>query len=172
MGDKDYYEILGLERDASPAEIKRAYRKLVKQTHPDVCDAPDSAKRFNEIDEAHDVLNDPEARRQYDHLTAPAGKSKSPADRGRLAADDSTGLEGVRGLSPADLCGEEFLRTAPYHKPGLYPIREWKIWRPLRIAHVVIFALGILLFLAITILLDQLGFTRRAIWDAIGDMFK
>ncbi|HDJ99731.1 MAG TPA: molecular chaperone DnaJ [Firmicutes bacterium] len=64
---KDYYEILGVDRNATPEEIKRAYRKLVKKYHPDLHkDDPEAAKKMAEINEAYEVLSDPEKRKRYD----------------------------------------------------------------------------------------------------------
>jgi molecular chaperone DnaJ len=64
---RDYYSVLGVERSAEAAEIKKAYRKLARKFHPDVNpDNPDAEKRFKEIQEAYAVLSDPEKRRQYD----------------------------------------------------------------------------------------------------------
>lgn len=68
MEFKDYYKILGVSRDASAQEIQRSYRKLARQYHPDVNRSPDAAKRFSEINEAHEVLKDPEKRKRYDLL--------------------------------------------------------------------------------------------------------
>lgn len=68
MQFRDYYEIMGLKRDASADEIKRAYRKLARQHHPDVSDSPDAAERFKELGEAYAVLKDPEKRAAYDQL--------------------------------------------------------------------------------------------------------
>lgn len=66
MSVRDYYDILGLKRGATAEEIKRAYRKLARQLHPDVNKAPDAAARFAEVQEAYDVLSDDERRKQYD----------------------------------------------------------------------------------------------------------
>ncbi|MEA2026142.1 MAG: molecular chaperone DnaJ [Chloroflexota bacterium] len=63
---RDYYEILGLERGASEEEIKRSFRKLAQQWHPDVNTDPDADARFKEINEAYQVLSDPGRRQQYD----------------------------------------------------------------------------------------------------------
>src|SRR5215469_6253683 len=66
--EKDYYTILGFSCAATPGEIKRAYRKLAKQYHPDVNNNPDAAERFRELTEAYDTLIDPDRRRRYDQL--------------------------------------------------------------------------------------------------------
>ena len=65
---RDYYEILGVPRNASQEEIKRAFRRLARQYHPDVSDAPDAEERFKEINEAYAVLSDPEKRAAYDRF--------------------------------------------------------------------------------------------------------
>jgi molecular chaperone DnaJ len=62
----DYYTVLGVERGATDAEIKRAFRKLAQQWHPDVNDDPTAQERFKEINEAYQVLSDPERRQRYD----------------------------------------------------------------------------------------------------------
>ncbi|MES9878131.1 MAG: DnaJ C-terminal domain-containing protein [Candidatus Sedimenticola sp. PURPLELP] len=68
MKYKDYYKILGIKRDASVDEIKRAYRRLARKYHPDVSKEVDAEARFKEINEAHEVLKDPKKRAAYDQL--------------------------------------------------------------------------------------------------------
>jgi molecular chaperone DnaJ len=63
---RDYYEILGVERGASDAEIKKAFRKLAREVHPDVSDAPNAETRFREAAEAYEVLSNTETRELYD----------------------------------------------------------------------------------------------------------
>ena len=68
---KDYYEVLGVSKNASKDEIKDAYRKLAMQFHPDRNKAPDAEEKFKEISEAYAVLSDDEKRQQYDTLGHP-----------------------------------------------------------------------------------------------------
>jgi molecular chaperone DnaJ len=62
----DHYEVLGVSRDAAPDQIKKAYRKLARQLHPDVNPSPDAAERFKLVTQAYDILSDPDRRRRYD----------------------------------------------------------------------------------------------------------
>lgn len=70
MQYKDYYEILGLKREASGAEIKSAYRKLARKFHPDVNKSKEAEQKFKDLNEAYEVLSDKEKRQRYDSLGA------------------------------------------------------------------------------------------------------
>ncbi len=68
MEYRDYYKILGVERSASADDVKRAYRKLARKFHPDVSKEKNAEARFKEVQEAYEVLKDPEKRAAYDQL--------------------------------------------------------------------------------------------------------
>ncbi len=68
MGSESYYDVLGLPRNATETDIKKAYRNLAKKYHPDVCKEPGAEEKFKSINEAYDVLSDESKRRQYDQL--------------------------------------------------------------------------------------------------------
>ena len=68
MSKKDYYETLGLSRDASDADLKKAYRKLARQYHPDVNKEPGAEEMFKDLSEAYAVLSDPQQRAAYDRF--------------------------------------------------------------------------------------------------------
>ncbi|HEY5476566.1 MAG TPA: molecular chaperone DnaJ [Tepidiformaceae bacterium] len=95
-GQKDYYEILGVERNASPADLKKAYRRLAMEFHPDRNSAADAPERFKEINRAYEVLSDPEKRAAYDRY-------------GHAGVDgSSSGAQGFDGFSTFDGFGDIF----------------------------------------------------------------
>ena len=75
---RDLYEILGVQRDASADEIKRAYRALAREHHPDVSSAPEAEERFKEIVGAYEILSDPEKRRRYYAFGTAGGPQGAP----------------------------------------------------------------------------------------------
>ncbi|GIG30789.1 DnaJ C-terminal domain-containing protein [Cellulomonas marina] len=95
--EKDFYAALGVPKDADAAAIKKAYRKMARQLHPDQNPGDAQAEaRFKDIGEAYAVLSDPEQRRQYDGLRAMAGGPRFTAG-GRPGAGGSAGFEDVFG---------------------------------------------------------------------------
>ena len=68
MEYKDYYEILGVKRDATEAEIKSAYRKLARKYHPDVNKTKEAESKFKDINEAYKVLSNPTSKKKYDKM--------------------------------------------------------------------------------------------------------
>jgi molecular chaperone DnaJ len=96
---KDFYQVLGVPDSASQGEIKKAYRRLAKQYHPDANpDNAAAAERFKEISEAHSVLSDPEKRRQYDQMRRlgafEGGPRRSSAGPRTAGAPGDVGAEG------------------------------------------------------------------------------
>jgi curved DNA-binding protein len=85
MKFKDYYAIMGLDRKASPADIKKAYRRLARKFHPDVSKEPDGEARFKEVAEAYETLKDPGKREAYDQLGRhqPGEDFRPPPDWGK-----------------------------------------------------------------------------------------
>lgn len=76
MAKRDYYEVLGISRDADTDEVKKAYRSLARQWHPDANRAPGAVEKFKELTEAYEILKDPEKRARYDqfgHAAAEGG---------------------------------------------------------------------------------------------------
>ena len=90
--DKDFYAVLGVDKDADEATIKKAYRKLAKQYHPDRNEGDAAAEqKFKDVGEAHAVLSDPEERREYDAIRSMAGggarfTARGPGRNGGFAA--------------------------------------------------------------------------------------
>lgn len=98
MQYKDYYTTLGIKRDASQSDIKKAYRRLARKYHPDVSKESDAEERFKEVGEAYAVLKDPEKRVAYDQL----GSQWKPGEQFRPPPDWNAGYEYSGGYSGAD----------------------------------------------------------------------
>lgn len=115
MDYKDYYQILGVDRSASAQEIKKAYRRLARQHHPDLSQDPESARRMAELNEANTVLSDPEKRAAYDQLgsEAPRGGFRPPPQWDEEHAFRSSGSADGDGFS--DFFDQLFGRSA-YHR--------------------------------------------------------
>jgi len=94
---KDYYAALGVERTASPDQIKAAYRKLARKFHPDVSKEKNAEERFKEVSEAYETLKDPEKRAAYDQLGrhAPGEEIRPPPDWGQSFGDTQFSFDDV-----------------------------------------------------------------------------
>lgn len=97
MKYKDYYEILGVPRDATADAIKKAYRKLAHKYHPDVSKDPKGEEKFKDISEAYKALKDPEARAAYDKLGShrPGEDFQPPPDWGQQFGDGQFSFEDI-----------------------------------------------------------------------------
>jgi len=91
----DYYEVLGLKRDATEAEIKAAYRKLAHKYHPDVSKEPDAEKKFKQVAEAYQTLKDPQKRAAYDQLgqRRPGEEFRPPPDWQQRYGEQASSFE-------------------------------------------------------------------------------
>ena len=128
MQFKDYYEILGLTRQASAGDVKKAYRKLAHQYHPDISKDPKGEEKFKEVNEAYRTLKDPELRKAYDELgqhrsgeeVRPPpewGSHFSQAPGGGFDPEDFARAGGFEGINLSDLF-EELSRSRGGQGPG------------------------------------------------------
>src|SRR5580704_5976858 len=111
MEYKDYYATLGIDKKASPADIKHAYRRLARKFHPDVSKEANAEQKFKEVQEAYEVLKDPEKRAAYDQL----GSEWKTGQQFRPPPDWGSGFEfrgaprgGARGARAGAQQEEEF----------------------------------------------------------------
>lgn len=120
----NYYELLGVSRDASETEIKQAYRKLAKKYHPDTNQGSEEATRkFKLIHEAYNTLRDEALRQAYDAelIRKAEGAGGQQQERGRGAAANSGGAHrAAKGFNPADIGSnfEQFFGFHPKTKEG------------------------------------------------------
>jgi molecular chaperone DnaJ len=98
MAKRDYYEVLGVSRDASESDLKNAFRNLARKYHPDVNDAPDAEEKFKEINEAYGVLSDTDKRAAYDRF----------GHQGVRGPNGGPGFETVDFSDFADIFGDMF----------------------------------------------------------------
>ncbi len=106
MAKRDFYDILGLSRSATDAQVKSAYRKLARKYHPDVNKAADAEDKFKEATEAYEVLSDPKKRQMYDQFGhAGPNVGYGPAGRGGPRVYTHAGGRGVGGFDFADFFG-------------------------------------------------------------------
>jgi molecular chaperone DnaJ len=98
MAKRDYYDVLGVSRDASESELKSAFRNLARKYHPDVSDAPDAEEKFKEINEAYGVLSDADKRAAYDRF----------GHQGVRGPNGGPGFETVDFSDFADIFGDMF----------------------------------------------------------------
>ncbi len=98
MAKRDYYEVLGVSRNASEDELKKAFRNLARKHHPDVNDSPDAEEKFKEINEAYSVLSDPDKRAAYDRF----------GHQGVKGHNGGAGFETVDFTDFADIFGDMF----------------------------------------------------------------
>lgn len=119
MEFKDYYQLLGVPREATADEVKKAYRRMARRFHPDVSKEPDAAARMSEINEAHAVLSDPERRAAYDALASghrPGERFTPPPDWDAGFEFSGSGADGAGDFS--DFFAELFGRAARQRPAG------------------------------------------------------
>lgn len=106
MEFRDYYQVLGVQRTASPEEIKKAYRRLARKYHPDVSKEADASQRMSEVNEAYAVLSDADKRSKYDELGNRYGAGDEfqppPGWQSRAGAPGAGGFEGTHAGNAED----------------------------------------------------------------------
>src|ERR1700683_612687 len=120
MQYKDYYQILGLTRAAEAAEIKRAYRKLARKYHPDVSKEKNAEEKFKELQEAYEVLKDPEKRAAYDQL----GRNYRPGQQFRPPPDWAQRFGHTGGTRFSEVDGFSDFFSSLFGMSGAQPEHE------------------------------------------------
>jgi DnaJ-class molecular chaperone len=122
MAKRDYYEVLGIARNASEDEIKKAYRKLARKFHPDVNKEAGASEKFAEVQEAYDVLSEPGKRKKYDQFGhAAAGVSPDVYEqmqRAHRARSQTVSPEDFSGGQFGDIFDQLFGGSGPFHRQG------------------------------------------------------
>jgi len=127
MRFKDYYEVLGVPRDASADAIKKAFRQLARKYHPDVSKAPDAEARMKEVNEAYTVLADPEKRAAYDAVGRgyqPGQDFRPPPDWDANFEFSGPGSGGAEAADFSDFFAELFGRMGGRPRAGGFGQRE------------------------------------------------
>lgn len=104
MRARNFYQILGLKPDASPADIKHAYRRLARKYHPDVSDISNAEEMFKTMGEAYAVLKDPKERAEYDRLL----RQSRPKARSKKKAQNSSTVRRRRSTSKVERANEQY----------------------------------------------------------------
>ncbi len=127
MPKKDYYDILGVSRDASNKEIKQAYRRLARRYHPDVSQEDHAQEKFKEINEAYEVLSDSQKRAAYDRLGHAAFNGSFAGQSG--AARGFPGFDFNGFSDPFDIFESIFGFRSPFEETG-FPFARRRTGRP------------------------------------------
>jgi curved DNA-binding protein len=122
MEYKDYYKIMGVDRKATPEEIKRAYRKLARKYHPDVSKEKDAEAKFKELGEAYEVLKDPKKREAYDRIGQNwrEGQPFTPPPDWQREFDFGEGFAGGRATGFSDFFEALFGGGFSRHREGVF----------------------------------------------------
>ncbi|MCL2025001.1 MAG: molecular chaperone DnaJ [Coriobacteriia bacterium] len=103
MSNQSYYDVLGVTKNATAEDIKKAFRHKARECHPDVSDAADAEDRFKKLNEAYDVLSDPAKRRQYDQFGRVGGAGSGPSGYGGAGGYQYVDLNDLFGSGGVDL---------------------------------------------------------------------
>lgn len=120
MAAKDYYEVLGIDKSASPDEIQGAYRRLVMQFHPDINKEANATQKMSEINEAYNTLSDPEKRKKYDMYGEAGLNMDQPGGYGAYSSDAGDFFRGGGAGSIFDDILNNFFNGGASHSDTFY----------------------------------------------------